>query len=275
LSLHCLPASGRVAISVSDESPKQGQTVSVFLKLQEPAKSDQNVINPPLEFNQHSYQVFPVEIKECAGSQDFQLLLAIPADLAPGSYKIRCGSDYKEIKVLSARFPVQRLRLPKGKDSFDASPGEEKAVGDAKATVSSERFWRDAFGKPADARVSTVFGVRRIVNGKLLTDYYHSGLDFAAPLGAPVRACAAGKVIMIGKNWKLHGNALAVDHGQSVVSFYIHLQKVLVKEGQLVKRGQIIGRVGQSGRASGPHLHFSLYVNQVATNPVDWFKQEF
>ncbi len=264
-----------MVVSVSDESPKQGQTIAVFLKLQEQAKIDDSGGKLSLAFNRKSYEFFPVPLKECASSQDFQLLLAIPADLAPGRYKLSCGPDSKEIKVMSGKFPVQRLRLPKGKDNFNASPGEEKAVDDAKATVSTERYWAEAFGKPAEARVSAVFGVKRIVNGKLLSDYYHSGLDFAAPLGAPVRACADGKVVMVGKNWKLHGNALAVDHGQAVISFYIHLQKILVKDGQQVKKGQIIGRVGQSGRANGPHLHFSLYVNQVATNPVDWFNRVF
>lgn len=116
---------------------------------------------------------------------------------------------------------------------------------------------------------------KRIVNGKLLKDYYHSGLDFAGSLGQPVYACADGKVILAHKNFRLHGNVVAIDHGQGVVSIYIHLQKIAVKEGDVVVAGEQIGNVGATGRANGPHLHLSLYVNKIATNPMPWFSKTF
>jgi murein DD-endopeptidase MepM/ murein hydrolase activator NlpD len=73
----------------------------------------------------------------------------------------------------------------------------------------------------------------------------------------------------------LHGNCVAVDHGQGVVSFYIHLRTIDVKRGETVAAGDKLGTVGQTGRANGPHLHFSIYVNKVATNPSDWFQRAF
>ena len=150
---------------------------------------------------------------------------------------------------------------------------EEEAVEKAKATLSPDRFWTTRFVKPSHSRTSAPFGVRRIVNGKLLPDYFHAGLDFAAPLGSPIYATAPGTVVLAqgGGVFRLHGNIVAIDHGQGVVSFYIHMQKVLVKVGQVVKQGDQIGLVGQTGRATGPHLHFSIYVNQVASSPSQWF----
>jgi murein DD-endopeptidase MepM/ murein hydrolase activator NlpD len=82
-------------------------------------------------------------------------------------------------------------------------------------------------------------------------------------------------VVLTGRGFKLHGNCVAVDHGQGVVSFYIHLKSISVQKGPHVKAGETLGKVGQTGRANGPHLHFSIYVNQVATNPTDWFDHAF
>jgi murein DD-endopeptidase MepM/ murein hydrolase activator NlpD len=155
------------------------------------------------------------------------------------------------------------------------SPGEQEAVDAAKACLSPERMWQGSFTKPSQYRLSTLFGVKRAVNGRMLKDYFHSGLDFAAPAGAPVVATANGTVILAAQGWRLHGNCVALDHGQGVVSFYIHLKTLAVTKGQSVKAGDKIGTVGQTGRANGPHLHFSIYVNKVATNPLDWFTRTF
>lgn len=270
-----MPLPAGAAVSVSSESPRQGQTIEVCLVCEEPSAQEGEPDGRQFEFQGESYKAFAVAGQTPESGRQYCTLLPIPADLSPGNYLITCGEEKKEIKVLPANFPTQKMRLPKVKDNFQASPGELEAVDEAKATLSGHRLWHERFQPPASARISTVFGVKRIVNGKLLTDYFHSGLDYAAPLGAKVKACAPGQVVLSHGNWRLHGSTVAIDHGQGVVSFYIHLQKVLVRQGQLVKGGELIGRVGQSGRANGPHLHFSLYVNKVATNPTYWFKQVF
>lgn len=202
-------------------------------------------------------------------------MIAIPADMNPGKYSMSVGKDSITVPVGAVKFPVQHISLPKTKDNFIMSPGEEQTVDNAKKTLSPERHWNKAFVRPSGARTSTGFGLRRVVNGRLLKDYYHSGLDFAGGLGSPVVATANGKVIIAQTGWRLHGNTVAIDHGQGVVSFYIHLSKVLVKEGQMVTAGQKIGLIGATGRASGPHLHFSIYVNNHSTNPLQWFASAF
>src|SRR5439155_740965 len=120
----------------------------------------------------------------------------------------------------------QNIRLPKGKDNFLMSAGEEAAVDAAKSTLSPKQYWNGKFLRPANARVSASFGLRRRVNGQLLKDYFHSGLDFAGRSGAPVFAAQEGKVILAHWGWKLHGNTVCIDHGQGVLSFYIHLSKI-------------------------------------------------
>ena len=170
---------------------------------------------------------------------------------------------------------MQSIRLPKSKDNFDGSPGEVEATDKAKSTVSPHQYWQGKFLRPSTARQSSPFGLRRRVNGVLLSDYFHSGLDFAGAAGSPVLASQSGKVLIAHLGWKLHGNTICLDHGQGVVSFYIHLSRIYVKEGQIVRAGQKIGAIGSTGRASGPHLHFSIYANQNATNPLNWFRNNY
>jgi lysostaphin len=254
-------ASAYAALTVSNLAPRQGQTIEVTLSNEESTPSS-------VHFHGRSAKLFN-------DNDTYRCLVAIPADLNPGTYKLSCGSESLQLDIKSANFPVQRLHLPPSKNNFLESPGEREAIENAKETLTPVRFWSTNFVPPSNARVSSVFGIRRIVNGKLLSDYFHSGVDYAAFLGSPVKATAPGVVILARTGFKLHGNVVAIDHGQGVVSIYIHMQKVLVHAGEHVEAGQIIGKVGQTGRANGPHLHFSLYVNDIATNPVAWYHQVF
>lgn len=259
---------------------KQGQTIEVVLTGPDTDKDnnykDGTAALPRVTFKKKDYPCFPAATE--TGQPDthkWRTLLAVPADLSPGNYQVTSGNAKGTLQVIDAKFPVQRLTLPKSKDNFQTSPGEEEAVRQAKETISSDRLWKGKFVVPNKARVSAVFGIKRMVNGKLLDDYFHSGIDYAGATGSPIYAAQNGKVILARTGWKLHGNTICIDHGQGVVSFYIHMLKLLVKEGDPVKAGQQIGSIGSSGRASGPHLHFSLYVNGNAANPNDWFSKSF
>lgn len=255
-------------ITFSNLSPKQGEVVEVKI-FPDPAAGTSPEQAPPVEFNNSTVSSFPFEE---SGRSGFRALFTVPVVLKTGTKNVKVGSQSFKIKVVDGKYPVQRLWLPASKNNFNTAPGEEEAVDKAKATVSSERHWHGNFSAPSKARTSASFGLRRIVNGKLLDDYFHSGVDFAGGLGSPVKATAPGKVILaVSKGFRLHGNTIAIDHGQGVVSFYIHLNKVLVKEGQMVKQGDLIGQIGQTGRANGPHLHFSIYCNKNASMPSQWF----
>lgn len=261
-----LPVGATAQVAAADRvvldpvSPKQGQTLVVHVQMPEGERV------PDVSFNNKTYKLFPV------GAGDYRALIGIAADQTPGQYKVSVGDDVsRTITVRAGKFPVQHIHLPKEKDNFISSPGEEEAVKRAKETVTAVQHWNGHFVRPSSARTSSQFGYRRSVNGHLLKDYFHSGLDYAAGLGSPVAATANGRVIIAKTGWRLHGGTVAIDHGQGVISFYIHLSKVLVKPGQTVKAGELVGKVGATGRASGPHLHFSIYVNGDATSPSEWY----
>ncbi|MBY0356989.1 MAG: M23 family metallopeptidase [Candidatus Obscuribacterales bacterium] len=265
----CLSALGHsvsaAELQLVPAAAKQGQVVEVLL-------SGFNEPPPPVTFRDGNYRAFPLRK---AGSSVYRALVCVPTNLDPGQYRIKCGEHEQALKVVSGGYPVQSIRLPKGKDTFDGSPGEKATVDAAKRTVTDEQLWQGKFVCPCRARVSAGFGLKRSVNGKLLKDYFHSGIDYAGFSGAPVYAAQDGRVLLSHNGWKLHGNTICLDHGQGVLSFYIHLSKILAKEGQAIKAGEKIGAVGSTGRANGPHLHFSIYVNNEACNPNQWFAKSF
>ena len=140
-------------------------------------------------------------------------------------------------------------------------------------TVSSEKYWNGEFIFPSAANPSTEYGVKRKINGVLNPDYFHKGLDFASPEGGDVKAPANGKVILAGltsRGFVVNGNCIFIDHGHGVISAYLHLSQVLVKEGDTVKKNQLIGKVGSTGIATGPHLHWGIYVLGKPIEPLVW-----
>lgn len=118
--------------------------------------------------------------------------------------------------------------------------------------------------KPVDGRLSSPFGLRRFFNGEERNS--HSGLDFAVPTGTPVRAPADG-VVTIVADYFFNGKTVFLDHGQGFITMYCHLSEFQVAPGQAIKRGQIIGNVGATGRATGPHLHWNVSLNNARVDP--------
>lgn len=120
------------------------------------------------------------------------------------------------------------------------------------------------FDKPVNGPLSSPFGLRRFFNGEERNP--HSGLDFAVGAGTPIKSPAAGKVILIG-DYFFNGNTVFVDHGQGLISMFCHMSKVDVKLGQSLPRGGIVGRVGATGRATGPHMHWNVSLNDTRVDP--------
>ena len=250
-------------VKISPVAPQQGDTISVTITTDDPDSM------PTLNLNQKTYPVLPID----SGYRAF--VPTSPLDTS-GKLTIQVTGDgtTKNLGVwLKKRsFPVQRIWLS-GKASRRATQLELDRVGEFKKLVTPEKYWNGPFVRPNAGRVSSVFGVRRYYNGVFANDYYHKGVDYAGSAGSTVVAPAAGKVRLVGKQaegFHVHGNTVGIDHGQGVVSIFLHLQSINVKEGHLVKPGQKIGTVGSTGASTGPHLHWGLYVNGVAVDPVPW-----
>ena len=251
-------------VRLTPENPQQGDTISVIVETDNPASK------PKVFLKQKSYSVFAID-----GDRYRALLPTSPLN-QPGRLQITVTGDGQTknlaVGLRDRSFPIQRIRLSK-RASQPATKLELERVAAFRKLVTLQKFWQGKFLRPNSARVSAVFGVRRYYNGVFAKNYYHRGVDYAGGYGSPVIAPAAGRVTLVGREaqgFRIHGNTIGIDHGQGVLSIFLHLASIDVREGELVKAGQKIGTIGSSGASTGPHLHWGLYVNGVAVDPVPW-----
>lgn len=150
---------------------------------------------------------------------------------------------------------------------FQARRGGELArINAARSGKIDSIGWRQQFIRPVAGRTSGLFGAQRIYRGT--PGSYHSGMDIAAPAGTPFVAPADGVVTLAATQaFTLEGHLLMIDHGMGLNSAFLHCSELLVKEGDIVKQGQVIGKVGMTGRASGPHLHWGMKWNNARIDP--------
>ncbi len=201
-------------------------------------------------------------------------IVGIGLDAKPGRHSLTVESASKgsfeiSFDVDPKSFPVQRLKLPPDKvnppaDVLDRIEREARLSAAQYALFTPQRASPFPMALPAKGPVSSNFGLRRILNGEPRSP--HAGLDVAAPLGALVTAPADGRVSLVG-DFYFTGNVVFIDHGAGVISMMCHLSAVDVKDGELVVKGQPIGRVGATGRATGPHLHWSVSMNAERVDP--------
>ena len=175
-----------------------------------------------------------------------------------------------KLSVAPRAFTVQRLTVPPGMADLDPET-ERRAVAESQhlqmlyRTISPERLWRGRFVRPvAGTEPPTGFGARRIINGKPRAP--HGGVDYSAPRGTPVVAANAGRVALVAEYF-FPGRLVAIDHGLGLHTLYFHLDSVAVAEGDRVDRGQTLGTVGTTGRATGPHLHFGAQLGAARIDP--------
>jgi murein DD-endopeptidase MepM/ murein hydrolase activator NlpD len=189
----------------------------------------------------------------------------------PGSYSLEITGESASGRKVSftRKLAVGRGKYPKrpgqlGVAEKFTAPTEEQTreIEESKKVkdeylnrLTPDREWSGSFKAPADAEISDVFGAQRVFNGK--TQSLHLGLDFRVPSGTPVLAMNDGTVLLA-RPLYYEGNFIVLDHGQGLLTLYLHLSEFKVKEGDTVKRGQIIGLSGGTGRATGPHLHVAV-----------------
>jgi murein DD-endopeptidase MepM/ murein hydrolase activator NlpD len=210
-----------------------------------------------------------------AKSQTWYALAGIGLETVPGSYSLELTGESSAGKAPSAKitfsrkFPVARGKYPKIQTKLsveskftEPTPEQQKQIEESQQIkkdylnrVTPGREWSGQFTEPADAAISDVFGSQRIFNGK--TSSPHLGLDFRVPSGTPVEAMNDGTVLLA-RPMYFEGNFVVLDHGQGLLTIYMHLSEFKVKEGDQVKRGQVIALSGGTGRATGPHLHVGV-----------------
>ncbi len=175
-----------------------------------------------------------------------------------------------KVKVINGQYPIQNISASSNMKSLTPLPGEMEAMKALYSAVTSAKQWQGNFQLPVSECRNSPFGVLRYYNGKP-SGNFHRGLDLRSPMGTPIHAPAAGTV-MVAQMFRLHGGTVGIDHGQGVTSHYLHMSRISAKEGQQVKPGDILGYVGSTGFATGPHLHWGLYVHTIPTNPERWVK---
>jgi hypothetical protein len=173
------------------------------------------------------------------------------------------------VLVLKEKYPVQHLTLPSEKVDLDDEnlvrvKMEQERVRTVLQEISRERLWDGPFVEPLQGEVAGAFGRTRVINGQARSP--HNGEDISAPLGTPVVAMHDG-IARLTVDHFFSGKGVFVDHGLGLYSMYFHLSEVLVQDGEVVKQGQVIGKVGATGRATGPHLHLGVRINGARVNP--------
>ena len=210
-------------------------------------------------------------------SKAMQSFAPAPIDSTALHITVRCARDGAvdslrvSVALAAPQYKLESLRVA---PEFSATPDSALAAREAReAKVAAEvnvashdtpRLWRDAFAAPRDSRITSVFGGGRTFNGTVTSR--HMGTDWAGRVGAPIRAMNRG-VVRVEDRFYLGGNVVYVDHGDGLVSAYLHMSKQLVSVGDTVERGAVIGLVGATGRVTGPHLHVIARYGRVSVDP--------
>lgn len=190
---------------------------------------------------------------------------------AKGSLTLQAGTEKKTYAIRTRTFDVQRINgLPQEKVTPDPAvtqriTAESAKIRAVRAVDSAETGFAQAWVWPAPGRISGIYGSQRILNGEPRAPHY--GLDIAAPTGTAAHSPADGVITLAEPDLFFTGGTLMIDHGQGVQSVFAHLSALGVRVGDRVKQGQEVGRIGATGRVTGPHLHWGLYWRQVPVDP--------
>lgn len=201
-------------------------------------------------------------------------VVGLPLDTQPGTLELKAAVNGKteilRFEVSSKDYPEQRITL-KDKSKVDLSPSDLARAEREIAEIKSYKLhWRDVpeadldFIMPVHGEPGSSFGLRRFFNGEPRLP--HSGMDVVVSRGTPVKAVAQGRVLAVG-DFFFNGKTVFIDHGNGLITMYCHLDRFMVNAGDSIAKGQVIALSGKTGRATGPHLHWSVILNGAMVNP--------
>ncbi|HEX8881897.1 MAG TPA: M23 family metallopeptidase [Candidatus Acidoferrum sp.] len=280
IPLTCAPA---VTVELSAPVSSQGSLLLLEVHSRKP------LTELSAEWNSKNVPFWPVANERSDSSkvpavERRQALLGVDLEKPPGSYPllihVQTAGDQPEsctleIPVRAGKFAVERLQV--GKEFVEPSPDQIKRANEERDKlraifdhVTPEKLWGGDFRVPLDG-VTTGgnFGKRRILNGQPGSP--HGGVDFPSPTGTLIHATQSGRVALAEELF-FSGNTVVVDHGLGIYTFYGHLSEIDVKVGDALESGQVLGKVGATGRVTGPHLHWGLTVERARVNPLDLVK---
>ena len=230
-------------------------------------------LGPAVAAPRATYQDKPLLVIHEDG-QRWIAIVGLPLSVRPGSQQIEVDGRAHSFQVGNRDYAEQRITL-KNPQQVNPNPANLKRI--ERELAEQTRAYRQfsprqpsnlLFDRPVEGPVegplSSPFGLRRFFNGEERNP--HSGLDFAAARGTPIRAPAAGRVILLG-DYFFNGKTVFVDHGQGLISMFCHLSAIDVKLGDELPRGAVLGKVGATGRATGPHLHWNVSLNDARIDP--------
>jgi len=271
LSASPLRAEPKILMSANEVFP--GETLRVEVDGLAPAEQTR------LAFTKGFYRMFVI------GPDAQRALIGIRLDATPGRYPVRLQKYVKSpgnwqnvaeewVQISSKTFPVETVNFDPEKTALFKWEHQESArIHNLLMALTGEQLWEGTFDKPVQGPVIGEFGVHRVRN-KTIDAGYHKGYDLKAEKGTPALASSSGSVLMAA-NLKAHGRTVLINHGQGVMTIYLHLNSISVKEGQKVHKGDKIGLVGSSGLSTAPHVHWGLYVHGVPVDPKPWTEIEF
>ena len=265
----CVPvvSAAPAGVQLSTTTVRQGAAVEVTVST---ADVGQNAV---VRFAGKVWPLFSI------GSGRLRTYIGTDPFTTPGARRITVESPggtvlfSRQITVRKVSFPTRRLRFDPEKVAL-LDPKllaiERRKVGAALRSLSAEQFWEHPFVVPVEGRRTSPYGVISVYQGK--PRGWHRGTDFAAPVGTPVYAANHG-LVRLAELLPVSGNAVFIDHGLGIVTSYLHLSALHVRAGQRVRKGTLIGAVGSTGLATGPHLHWALRTNGSLVDPLPWAEE--
>jgi len=262
MGLEALALALTIEISARSRSIRPGELV--VLTMVPPAGSDRVAL-----------RVFDRDVPAFRVSdRAWEALVGIDLDVRPGTYKVAISAGAAratyDLHVTPRTFRTRRLTVD---EAFVTPPKAEEARIEREAALlaetwkasASERLWSGSFARPVAEPANSAFGTRSIFNGKPRNA--HGGADFLSPAGTPIHAPNAGR-ILIARSLYFSGNTVIIDHGLGLFSMLAHLSETDVHEGDRVTTGQVIGKVGATGRVTGPHLHWTVRAASARVDPL-------
>lgn len=210
-------------------------------------------------------------------ARTWRVLVGIDLDIKPRTYNVDISTDGKpsvqvlqRLVVTPRHFRTRRLTVDPGyvnppPEVTERIARENTELNDLWTHSDSKKLWTGAFVRPVPDAANSAFGTRSILNGEPRSP--HSGADFISATGTPVQAPNGGRVVLAGDRYYT-GNTVIIDHGLTLFSLFAHLSEIDVKPGDIVSAGDVIGKVGATGRVTGPHLHWSVRINGARIDPL-------